>query len=248
MSSYHEYDASAEYLHLLMRPAWEQLQPRLVAALEGVDPHGGTLLELGPGSGIGTGILLDTVPDAPVLAAEPSSALRAVLLGRLSDRGDAHRVTVYPGGATAVPLPARLAGVVGLHMVGHLRPHERRALWADLAPRLSPGAPVVLNTQPPDTAVRVPVSAPYAVTSGELAYEGRGGAEPTGPESVRWSMSYRTLHGDVVLGEATAQYDWWTVSAATLADELRTAGLEVATPYDDLVVARAGGSTTRRAP
>lgn len=183
------------------------------------------------------------MPDAPVLAAEPSSALRAVLLGRLCDRGDAHRVTVFPGGATDVPLPARLAGVVGLNMVGHLRPDDRRALWAALAPRLSPGAPVVLNTQPPDTAVTVPVSAPYAVSSGGLSYEGRGGAEPTGPESVRWTMTYRTLHGDVVLGEASTQYDWWTVSTATLADELRAAGLEVTTPYDDLVVARAGGST-----
>lgn len=233
-----EYEPSAPYLHLLSLPLWDGLRPRLAAALAGVDAGASTVLELGPGSGIGTEVVLDAVPDAPVLAAEPSAALRGVLLARLAGRPDAGRVTVYPASAAEVPLPARLAAVVGLHMIGHLRPEQRRALWPALAERLGPGAPLVINVQPPDRAVAVPPFPPFAVTQGALTYQGTGSAEPTGPESIRWEMRYATLHGDTVLDEVVATYHWWITSASELADELRAAGLAVDGADDDLVVAR----------
>lgn len=234
---YPEYDRSAQYLHLLSLPLWQELRPRLTAALVAVDAGAGTVLELGPGSGIGTETILDCVPAAPVLAAEPSAALRGILLARLAGRPDAGRITVYPGTAVEVPLPARLAAVAGLHMVGHLPPEQRRALWPELAQRLVPGAPVIVNVQPPDTAVAVPLMPPFTVTQGELTYLGTGCAEPTGPASVRWRMNYATLRGDTVLDEATAEYDWWIVSAAGLAAEFEAAGLAVDSTDDGVVVA-----------
>lgn len=237
ITGYREYDHSAEYLHLLSLPMWQELHPRLRTALAGVDPSAGTVLELGPGSGIGTETVLDTVPDAPVLAAEPSAALRAVLLARLAGRPDSDRVTVYPGGATDVPLPDRLAAVIGINMIGHLPTDARHALWQALAVRLAPGAPVVVNTQPPDTAVSVLPTPPFSATIGRLTYQGQGSAEPTGPDSVRWRMTYRTLDGATVLAEATAEYDWQVVATAGLAAELSGAGFVVSGTDGDLVVA-----------
>jgi hypothetical protein len=164
-----------------------------------------------------------------------------VLLARLSGRQDAARLSVFPDGATQVPLPDRLAAVVGLHMVGHLAPGDRTRLWPALAARLAPGAPVVVNVQPPDTAVAVPEFPPTRVTVGRFTYQGTGSAEPTGPDSVRWRMRYATLDGDTVLDEATAEYDWWIVSADGLATELAASGLDVESTRDDLVLARAPG-------
>jgi hypothetical protein len=234
-----KYASSAEYLHLLSVPMWQGLRGRLVDLLGGVDPTAGTLLELGAGTGLGTDVLLDAVPDAPLLAVEPSAALRAVLLARLADRpGGAERVTVHPGTASGTPLPDRLAAVAGLHMIGHLPPEEQRALFAALAPRLAPGAPVVLNVQPPETAQEVPEFPPFGVAVGTLRYEGTGSAVPTGPDRVRWTMRYRTRDGERVIGGATATYEWWTVSAAGLAAELVAAGLTARVHDDDLVVAR----------
>ncbi len=238
IAGYDEYSSPAEYLHLLSMAVWDDLGSTVAAHLAGVDPDSGTVLELGAGTGLGTGILLDAIPDAPVLVAEPSAHLRAVLLARLADRWDGDRVTVYPGGASDLPLPDRIAAVVGMHMIGHLRPDERRALLAALIPRLVPGAPVVLNVQPPDTAVEVPLTPPASRRLGRLRYEGQGRAEPVGPESVRWIMSYRTWDGDTVLAEVMAEYEWWVVSAAALAAELAAAGLEVAEPDGHLVVGR----------
>jgi len=215
---------------------WQELRPRLASALTGVDGGAGPVLELGAGTGLGTDVLLDTV-DADIVVAEPSAALRAVLLARLAGRPDAHRVTVYPAGAAEVPLPDQLAGAVGLHMIGHLRPDDRRALWSNLARRLVPGAPVVVNLLPPDTAVAVPPIPPITASVGHLTYQGWGEAEPTGPESLRWRMSYRTLDCDQLLGEASAEFDWWVLSTADLTRELTAAGLTVTSTDDGLVVA-----------
>lgn len=237
MTQYSEYDRSAQYLHLLSVPAWTQLRPRLADVMAGVDAGAGTVVEFGPGSGLGTEVLLDIIADAPVLAVEPSAALRGILLARLSGRGDASRVTVFPAGAADAPLPDRIAAVVGMHMVGHLPPRERRALWARLAERLTPGAPVVFNVQPPDTAVAVPEWPPLRMQVGRLTYEGTGNARPTGPDSLSWHMRYSTMDGDRIVDEATADYDWWIVPAGVLADELTAAGLS-AVIDDDLVVAK----------
>jgi Methyltransferase domain len=231
---YHEYSASGEYVHLLSAPVWTDLRPRLTAALAGVDPEAGPVLELGAGSGLGTDVLLDSLGN-DVLAVEPSTSLRGVLLARLADRGTT-RVTVFPGSATEVPLPDRIAAVVGLHMVGHLAPTDRKRLWAAAAERLSPGGLVVLNVQPPTAAEAVPEFPWMSVIVGGLRYEGTGSAEPTGPDSVRWRMRYRTRREDgTVLAEASAEYVWWIVTAEGLAAELAEAGL-VATVDDDLVI------------
>lgn len=231
-----EYADAVEYLHLLSRPMWAELGGRMRAVLREVDPAAGPVLELGAGTGLGTDALLDAVRN-DVLVAEPSPALRAVLLARLADRGT-DRVTVHPGGALDVPLPDRLAGVVGMHMVGHLPPDERRRLWAALASRSAPGGPVVLNVQPPATATAVPPWPWSGTTVGGLTYEGTGEAEPTGTGEVRWRMRYRTRRGDTVLATAEAEYRWWPCSADELAAELAAAGF---TPEVDgeLVVARA---------
>lgn len=194
------------------------------------------MVELGAGTGLGTYVVLDAVA-GEIVAVEPSPALRGVLLARLADRGET-RVRVLPHRAQDAPLPERVAAVVGLHMVGHLSPADRAALWTRLAARLAPGGPVVLNVQPPDTAVAVPPFPWSGVAVGGLHYEGTGRADPVGEGRVRWRMDYRTRDGDRVLAKASAEYEWWTTSADELAAELAAAGLDP-TVDGDLAVARA---------
>jgi len=233
------YAAGAEYLELFSLPMWASLRSPLVAALDGVRPAAGPVLDLGAGTGIGTQVLLDALPDARVLAVEPSPALRAVLLAKLADDPErTRRVTVEPADAAGAELPDRLAGAIAMHMVGHLDPEVRRGLWDRLAARLVPGAPLVVGLQPPDEAVAVPLARHSAVAVGDLVYEGWAQAEPTGPASLRWTMTYRTLRGDRVLAEQTAEHDWQIVAPATAVAELAAAGLDAGSAPGNLVVAR----------
>jgi len=95
---------------------------------------------------------------------------------------------VHPGTASDLPLPDRVAALVGLNMIGHLAPGERAGLWTDVLHRLAPGGPVVLNVQPPETATAVPPLPWFGTTVGELIYEFRGEAQQAGPGLVRWWM------------------------------------------------------------
>lgn len=164
-----------------------------------------------------------------------------MLLARLSARPDSHRVTVHPCGASALAPPDRIAATVGMHRIGNLAPDDRRALFTALVPRLAPGAPMVLNVQPPDTAVEVPQGPPRAVDVGRQRYEGRGHAVPAGPARLRWRMTYSTLdgdNGDAEISREVSEYLLWTVSAATLNAELTDAGAASVTVDGDLVIAR----------
>jgi hypothetical protein len=224
-----EYARSGEFLDVLSRDAWAGLAEPVTAALAGARPAAGPLVDLGAGSGLGTRVLAGCDPDAAVLAVEPSAVQRAVLLARAADdpilRG---RLTVVADTAQTARLPERLGAVLAMNMLGHLRPAERRALWRRLADRLAPGAPLVLNVQPPARAEAVPDTAFASVQVGRQRYVGGGRAEPDGPDAVVWHMRYQVCGEDgAVLRDVAAAYRWHVVTPEEVAAELTAAGLEV---------------------
>jgi hypothetical protein len=233
------YAASGEFVDVLSGPAWEVLRGPIRTALRGARPDQGPLVDIGAGTGLGTLVLADTFPTAQVVAVEPSPGLRGVLLSRVAaDDGLRERVTVMPGDALGVSLPAPLGGALAANMIGHLAPDDRRKLWRRVAQRLSPGAPFVVNLQPPATSVAVPFTDFAAIRIGQYVYEGGGSAEPAGPSAVTWRMRYRIRGGDGhVLHEQTVEYPWHVVSAPDLLAELAGAGLVA--EVDDLDVVRA---------
>jgi SAM-dependent methyltransferase len=233
------YAATVEYLELFSRPLWAEVRPAVERALAAAESAAGLVLDLGAGTGIGTEIVLDAAPGARVLAVEPSPALRAVLLAKLArDPGHAQRVTVQPRDAAGMELPDRLGGALAMHMIGHLTPAARRVLWRDVAHRLAPGAPLVVGLQPPDQAVAVPLTRVGETAVGDHRYECWACAEPTSATTLRWTMTYRTLHEGRVLDERTAAHDWQIASVPAVTTELAASGLTAEATPGGLVVAR----------
>lgn len=224
-----EYADAGEFLDVLSGDAWAVLRSPVVAALAGADPSAGPLVDLGAGSGRGTRILAGLHTDATVLAVEPSPVQRAVLAARLmDDLSMAARVTLVAERAEAAELPDRLGGVLAMNMIGHLEPAARRDLWRRIAGRLAPGAPLVVNVQPPARAEVVPESEFTSVPVGRCRYVGSGRAEPAGPEAVMWHMRYQVRdEGGAVQREVVAAYRWHVVSAETVETELTAIGLAV---------------------
>ena len=105
-----------------------------------------SILEVGAGTGLVTASLADWTP-AEIFALEPSAAMRAVLLSRLSSRPDLlSRVTVLSGDALSVRLDEPAEAVVMINVVYALEPDYRRRLWPVLAAALErsptrPGRP-----------------------------------------------------------------------------------------------------------
>jgi SAM-dependent methyltransferase len=222
------YQHSAEFIDLLIRDHWKLIGPTLTHALRSVDPTQGPLVDIGAGSGIGTRLAADTIPDLEVLAVEPSPALRAVLLSRLVDSHNLQRrVTVLADRLQTATLPDRLSAVIAMNVLGHFSPDERLQLWTLLADRLSPGGPALFNLLPPAEPVPVPDSLMAQVTIGRHRYEGWARAEPAGDDLLLWHMTYRTLQDGRMLDERRVTYRWWVASQQRLADELAMHGLSV---------------------
>jgi tRNA1(Val) A37 N6-methylase TrmN6 len=106
-----DYRESAEYVDIMSRDAWRELGPLLAEALEGV---AGPVVDLGAGSGLGTLVIAKALPEAEIIAVEPSSGLRAVLLSKVYDDPElARRVTVLDTDAQHATLPDGPARAVG---------------------------------------------------------------------------------------------------------------------------------------
>lgn len=219
------YRESAEYIDIMSRDAWRELGPLLAEALEGV---AGPVVDLGAGSGLGALVIAKALPEAEIIAVEPSSGLRAVLLSKVYDDPElARRVTVLDTDAQHATLPDRLGAVTAMNMIGHLDRADRRALWATLAKRLAPGAPIVLNLQPPGSAIVLPDTRFTEIPIGHRTYEGWGRAEPHGTGAVTWHMCYRVLENGVLVGERSVDYRWWIVTEDDLRAETAEFGFTV---------------------
>lgn len=221
------YERSAEYLDLMIAGAWESLGPALTEVLHEVKAAAGPVVDLGAGTGRGVATICAALPgDEPVLAVEPSAAMRAVLLARVHDDPELReRVTVLGEGATQDPLPDGLRAIVAMNVLGHLSPVERRALWANAARRLAPGGALIINIAPPVRPEHVPRARLASVAVGALRYEGWGSAEPSGADEITWRMDYRVLRDGRPVSEVTVDYRWWVADESALAEEAAEAGL-----------------------
>ncbi len=135
------------HLTYLASPEWaEKLRAELLPWLEEAADLGDDVLEIGPGPGLTTDLLLDLT--AGVTAVEIDPDLAAQLRVRL--RGT--HAEVVQGDATAVELaPARFSAATCFAMLHHMEsPEAQDRLFARLHEVLRPGAPL-LGTDPLDT-------------------------------------------------------------------------------------------------
>ncbi|MFC7329776.1 class I SAM-dependent methyltransferase [Marinactinospora rubrisoli] len=220
------YEASAEFIDMMIAPWWEQAGGVLTGALAGLDPAAGPIVDAGAGSGRGLALIDRAVPGADLLAVEPSPGMRAALFARLlPDERLRSRVTVLPCGLLDARLPDRLGAVVALNVIGHFPPADRQRLWETAARRLSPQGRVVLNLSPPHEPVRIPPARMADVRLGWHAYEGWAEAEPSGEGRLTWRMTYRVLDGARTVSEAVVEYDWWLLTEDGLRAETAAHGL-----------------------
>lgn len=98
----------------------------------------------------------------------------------------ARRITVLDTDVHHATLPERLGAVTAMNMIGHLDRDDRRALWVSLAERLGPVAPIVLNLQPPNSAIVLPDTRFTEIRIGRRAEAAEFGlaVRPVGPASA----------------------------------------------------------------
>lgn len=230
--------ATAEFYELLATAHWERTGADLARWLDGVDPTGGPIVDVGAGTGIGLPYLLAAVPGADVLAIEPSRAMRTALHTRLLlDPSLNDRVTVDPRHLKDA-LPERGCAVVLSAVLGHLDEVDRTRLWWFAAERMPAGAPVVVEVLPPHRPIEIELVRYAARRVGRFTYEGWQSGEPADDRTMRWTMIYRVLDGDTVVSEQTVRSTYRCWSPDDVRDEAEPFGLTV-TEHGDAVIVRA---------
>lgn len=223
------YAPLAEFYDVLAIGFVEALRGPVARALVGADASVGAVLDIGAGTGLSTLLVADALPEAPILAIEPSPTLRAILTSRIAARADLRgRVTVVPNrfAECAAQLPDQVGGAVLLGSLGHLQDAERRELWKFLARALGRGCPAVLQLLAPERPEVHPFKRYASEQIGRRTYEGWSAAEPAGAHSMQWTMTYRILENGHLLDERTVRQDYVTLGENDLVSEAAAAGLE----------------------
>ncbi|MFC5996564.1 class I SAM-dependent methyltransferase [Pseudonocardia hispaniensis] len=224
------YARTAEYVAVLLESAWESLGPTLAAALDGLDPAAGPVVDVGAGSGLGTRVIARALPATEIFAVEPDRALRTALLATIAADSDLRaRVTVLDTDLLSADLPDRVGGLVAMNVLGHFPPTERTRLWALLAERLAPQGRAVLDLYPPHRPEAVPATPMADIVLGRRHYSGVAAAEPGGADAIIWEMSYRVEQDGRPVASLSAHERWYVLSPGQLADELGAHGLRLRT-------------------
>jgi SAM-dependent methyltransferase len=230
------YSPSAEFYDMVAVRHTASSGPPLARVLTGTDTGHGPVLEIGAGTGRITEVVAATLPDAEILAAEPSSVMRAQLMARVARDPDLRRrVTVVDGSAQDMPLPDRLSAVVVFGVAGHLTRPERTALWRRLADRLPEGGPIVVELMGVAAPRSIPPAMSLRETIGDQTYEWWIGGEPAGGDTMRFTTTWKVLRAGRVVREVSDTYDWHTLDVAQLARESGMATRRIAASGGDVI-------------
>ncbi|SPT53866.1 Trans-aconitate methyltransferase [Actinomyces bovis] len=186
----------------------------------------GPVLDIGCGSGRAAQFLLSRAARLTVVGIEPSPAMRALALARLTAQPAwRERVTIRPEGALEAPWPDSLSGALMFGVLGHFSAHERRELFGCLASRLGKGAPVLLDIQAPDRPEVVAEHVFADARLGQLRYQGRAKGEPLDDQLMRWTMTYLTIDDGKVIDACSTVMTVHHPGLAVVREELESSGL-----------------------
>lgn len=200
-------------------PGYEELQDLVALAATAAAPaSSSSVLDLGCGTGAGTAALARRLPDAQLIACDPSAAMVAAARARCEATGV--RAHFVAGGLAAVPDDARFDVVVCTLVLHFIPPDERVMFLSSIRERMRPGGALILSalgrsTDPAVQAVWTQIRRHHAtsrgITSGELAAreaETKGKVHPLLPEEVHAALDSAGFSDAVPLYQLLAIHSW----------------------------------------
>ena len=197
-----------------------------------------SILEVGAGTGLITTALADWTP-AEIFAAEPSAAMRAVLLSRLSSRPELlPRVTVLSCDGLGVRLDEPAEAIVMMNVMYALEPDYRQRLWPVLAASLESAGLLVLSWRDGGPPAPHPLRELQSRQVGRHAYAVLTEVLDPDGEACRTRYLYRITEGDTVISEEEITGCSYHPEWGVLRQELAAAGFTQAEGAEGLLAWR----------
>ncbi|KAA8885549.1 class I SAM-dependent methyltransferase [Nocardia colli] len=234
------YGAAAEFYDIAGRPYWKPRAAALTKAMSAAVQTNSPIVDVGAGTGLVVAIIGAALATVPILAIEPSPAMRAALASRVQANGLAPRVTIAAGTLAETTLPDQIGGMVACGVLGYLTPDDRHALWRLLADRLAPGCRAVVDAAPfPATRTVRPIRVGVA-RFGVRHHEIWLGSRPTDPGRIELTTMCRVVQDGRTVRESVSTVQWWALEMRTIVAEATAAGLTCRRAGWDLAILTAG--------
>jgi SAM-dependent methyltransferase len=231
-----DYSPMAEFYEMVALHQVASSGGPLTAALAGLDPTAGPIVEIGAGTGRVTEVIAAAVPGGRIIAVEPSPTMRAVLTSRIAAVPHLRRqVTVVDGAAPDLVLPDTIGAAVVFGVAGHLSRNSRQVLWRRLRERLAPGGIIVIELMGVRSPRVIPPTLSIRESIGRQTYEWWVSGTPGGPDLMQFTTTWRVLHGRRLIREVSDSYDWYTLDTELLARESGMTGRRVSRPGGDVI-------------
>ncbi|WP_433664274.1 class I SAM-dependent methyltransferase [Nocardia sp. CA-128927] len=220
------YGEAAEFYDIAGRPYWKPRAAALTKAMSPATQTNTPIVDVGAGTGLVVEIIGAAVAEVPIIAIEPSPAMRAALACRVQSNALAPRVTIIASTLEDTALPDRLGGLIACGVLGYLAPDDRHRLWRLLADRLAPGCRAVVDSAPfPATRTVRPIRvgvARFGVRQHEIWLSSRPAAIPG---QIELTTTCRVLQDGRTVRETVNTVQWCALDMRTIAEEATAAGL-----------------------
>lgn len=215
--------STAQYHDLLHGQDTVAVVRALVAPHPEIVQHG--VLDVGAGTGLAIAEIARLVPGAPILAVEPSVAMRAALYSRLADDVSLReRTTVLSHNVEMLDVEAVADLVLCLDTSPVFPPAYRPDIWTALHRATVPGGALVLDKPELAEPTVVPPAERGRTRIGRHTLVSTRRGEPAGQRQW-WEVQYTLLDADdKPVAEASEEHYTWPVRVEDLTAELVTAG------------------------
>jgi len=219
------YVQSAEVYDILSAQHWSGRGDSIRLALQSLHNPSGIVADIGAGTGACVRLIAETLPDARILAIEPSASMRVGLMARiLLDDDLRSRVTVIATSVQETELPETISAALVCGCIGYLDQKNRAELWRKLAACLSPEGFVLADVMQIDQPRAVSPVKAASTNIGEQRYEIWLSGAPGQGDLMLWDMRCDVLRNDEIVRTFNVTREWHTFGIGQLIDEAKACG------------------------
>lgn len=230
------YADAGEFYDVVCDEQWRLRKDAFQRVLSGLAGVAGTIVDIGAGTGHGVLAAAEALPDADIVAVEPSPTMRTALLSRIMQTGNLRqRVTVIPAAFEDAPLPEQVRAVLFLGCVGFVDDEARRNFWSRLAAHMPPGGVVLFDVMMISTPQRVGKMHLAEIPVGHHAYHVWLEGVPQDAQHEKWLLTYQIAKDATVLLERRVDFLWRTLGLEDVAREAGPYGFAFEALTDTLI-------------